>query len=137
MLKELKENIETLESIDAEVKVIKDEMNKKIDQLKKDKEYNNILASIDDQKSILTDEAIKNFKETGEKTYIGGIKVQERTTQSIVDKKKAMDFALDKKLFLKLDEKAILKFSKDNDLDFVKEDTNTIATFPKTIILEG
>jgi len=78
-------------------------------------------------------EAVDEFKETGKKKLLGGIGIRERTKLQY-EADKAMEWALDHELCLKLD---IAKFESiaktDSELDFVQYETEVIVTFPKEI----
>lgn len=94
-----------------------------------------IKEKIEAEKKIIEEAAVKEFKESGNKKFIGGIGVQERKTVEY-DEKKVFEWALDKKMFLSLDKKAFEKVAENIGAPTVVIGKKTIATFPKEIVLE-
>ena len=130
MLLKLKVMLEAKEKIDAEIKAKKEafEETLKAERLIQEN-YEN---EINQLKAELSEKAIKNFEETKNKTYIGGIKVQEVKKLNYVEKI-AFDWAKEKHMFLQFDKKAFEKAAYSLNLDFVEETTTLRATFPSKI----
>lgn len=87
------------------------------------------------ERVIIEEAAIKEFKETGNKKFVGGIGVQERKTLEY-NEKEVFNWALDKKMFLSLDKKAFEKVAENIGAPTVVVSKKILATFPKEIVLE-
>lgn len=87
------------------------------------------------ERAIIEEAAIKEFKETGNKKFVGGIGVQERKTLEY-NEQEVFNWALDKKMFLTLDKKAFEKVAENIGAPTVVVGKKTQATFPKEIVLE-
>jgi len=137
---ELKNFLEKEEDIKVQIKKIKDEADSKVNKLKTELGLEEVSQHITNLKKELGEQAVLNFKETQSKSYIGGIKVQEKNLVSIEDKEKAFIWAKEHNLCLSLDEKALLAFAKTNYQDsfkeFITKKTVSSATFPKILKLE-
>jgi peptidoglycan hydrolase CwlO-like protein len=99
-----------------------------IDSLKED------LTSCKDK---LSEAAIKEFNETGEKKLLGGVGIKENKKVKYLESK-AKEWAKEKNLFQIFDKKGFEKFAKDNldQLDFVEIKKVPSATFPPKLKLE-
>ena len=130
MLLKLKVMLEAKEKIDAEIKAKKEafEETLKAERLIQEN-YEN---EINQLKSELSEKAIKNFEETKNKTYIGGIKVQE-VKKLNYDEKTAFEWAKEKQMFLQFDKKGFEKAAPSLNLDFVEENITLRTTFPSKI----
>lgn len=108
---------------------------------KQTKEFEESIRGLRDQQQIvveqmkglkdtLTDEAIAEFKATGEKKLLGGIGIRE---SSCIDYElsKAEEFAREKGLFMCFDKKAFEKAAPSLGLDFVKNTKKVSVTFPR------
>jgi hypothetical protein len=95
----------------------------------------NILTEIEECKRPIEEATLTAFKETAVKKYLGGIGVQERTN-IVYNKDEVYKWALDKKLFLKLDEKAFEKVAGDIGAPTVVVEKVPMVTFPKVLKLE-
>lgn len=103
------------------------------DEMKSTKELiNGCNNHIENLKTILSDLAIKEFKETNKKQITGGLGIRE-TKKIKYDEKKALAFAKEKDMFLTLDKKAFEKAASSLDLDFLDIEKNITVTFPKKI----
>jgi len=119
----------------------KDALKKKKDafaaSIKAEEEEIKELAKVEDQvRFTLEPLAIAHYKETKDKSFEAGIKVQE-TSEYSYSEKEALEFAKSKDLFLLLDKKkfeAAVK-AKTIEPDFVKVITEYRATFPSKIEL--
>lgn len=87
------------------------------------------------ERAIIEEAAIKEFKETGNKKFVGGIGVQERKTLEY-NEQEVFNWALDKKMFLTLDKKAFEKVAESIGAPTVVVGKKIQATFPKEIVLE-
>ena len=96
---------------------------------------NTLKEKLDIEKKNIEESILKEFKETGNKKFVGGIGVQERKTVEY-DEKKVFEWALDKKMFLSLDKKAFEKVAENIGAPTVVIGKKTIVTFPKEIVLE-
>ena len=133
LIKELDKKQKEVSKLDDLIKLKKSEFEASIESIKlKKQEIDSKIAEI---KSQVESEAIKNFKETKDKNYLAGIKVQE-TNNIIYDEKEALNWAIEKKMFLLLDKKAFEKAVDSIGVDFVKKEKGERATFPKELKLE-
>ena len=96
---------------------------------------NTLKEKLDIEKKNIEEQILKEFKETGNKKFIGGIGVQERKIIEY-DEIEVFKWALDKKMFLSLDKKAFEKVAENIGAPTVVIGKKTIATFPKEIVLE-
>lgn len=87
------------------------------------------------ERIIIEEATIKEFKETGNKKFVGGIGVQERRTLEY-NEQEVFNWALDKKMFLSLDKKAFEKVAESINAPTVVVGKKTLVTFPKKIVLE-
>lgn len=87
------------------------------------------------ERVIIEEAAKKEFKETGNKKFFGGIGAQERKIVDY-DEKEVFNWALDKKMFLMLDKKSFEKVAENINAPSVKIDKKVLITFPKEIVLE-
>ncbi len=87
-------------------------------------------SEVENLKDEVTPLAIAEFKETKIKKMWGGIGIQEKTVVSW-DSAKALAFAKEKDMFLKLDEAAFKKVAASLGLDFVKTEKVEAVTWPK------
>ncbi len=87
-------------------------------------------VKVEDLKDQVRPMAIAEFEKTGSKKMWGGIGIQEKSSMTF-DAAKALAFAKEKDMFLKLDETAFKKVAPGLGLDFVKVGQVTAVTFPK------
>lgn len=87
------------------------------------------------ERAIIEEAAIKEFKETGNKKFLGGIGIQERKNIEY-NEQEVFNWALDKKIFLTLDKKAFEKVAENIGAPTVVASKKTLVTFPKEIVLE-
>jgi len=137
-LEKLKTLQEQLELKQTFIKSKKEEFEKSI---KNDTDYvENLNSQIKLYKQGIEVEALKEFKETGKKTLLGGVKVQEKKVVTISYKPEdALKFAKEKDMFLIFDKKGLEKAIPSlGDLKWVTTETETVekVTFPAEIKLE-
>lgn len=130
---ELKNKLAELETIKENIQTEKSKFEESITDLVDNKKE--VEDSIFTLKSEIESEAVKLFEETKEKKYYGGIGVQERTELEY-DEAVALNWAMEKKMFLQLDKKGFEKAVPSINVDFVKSKKVPKATFPKEIKLE-
>jgi hypothetical protein len=85
-------------------------------------------------KAEITEEALKEFEETGVKKLAGGVGIQVKKTLSY-DSDVAFEYCKQRGLFLKFDDKSFNKVATDLGVDFVTPGTKNTVTFPKEIKL--
>lgn len=132
-VKELKEEREKLESIQVNLKSKKEDYEKSIQQEKEQLELHK--SKIEGIEKTINELATNHFKETGEKSLYGGIKVQEANVISY-DPDKAFNWAKEHSLCLSLDTKSFETLAKIQQFDFVTIKKEPKATFPKVIKIE-
>jgi len=134
LVKELKVFQSNLEDSKAELKKLQDQFNKDNQYL-----FNIIIElnkDISETKTILSEEIIAEYKETGVKKLFGGLGV--RTSKTLnYNKSDAFKWATEHNLFLTVDTASFESMAKTSNLDFVTIETVDKATFPKEIKLEG
>ena len=131
-VKELKESMELLETQTTNIKKLREGFEETLKELIADrKDTETALAGI---KTVLTAEALEEFKESGEKKLYGGIGIRESPTLSY-PADKALEFAKEKGMFLSLDKKSFDKVADSLGLDFVTTGKKTTVTFPKVVKL--
>lgn len=130
---ELASLVEALETNSNLIKEMKAKHKKELEAL--DLSKKSLESMISKIKEEIEKEAIKEFKETGNKTLYGGIKVQEAKTLEY-DEKKAFEFAKEKGLFLILDKKAFEKTAPTLAEKWIKVGTSEKVTYPKVIKLD-
>ena len=130
LLQKLKFTIELKEKIDSEIKAKRESFE---DTIKAEKIIQeNYEIEISALKSSISELAIKYFEDTGNKTYIGGVKIQE-VKKLVYDDKIAENWAAEKKMFQLFDKKGFEKAAANLNLEFVKEDKILRATYPSKI----
>jgi len=136
-IRELQGQIELLEQKESILKSKKSVFKTETNDL--DLEIKGIKKQVEELKEEIEKLAITNFKETNEKVFIGGIKVQE-TKSFDYDALEAFKWAKDHDMFLELDKKSFDKYIKALKPEmlpsFVKTVEGNRATFPKLIKLE-
>lgn len=136
-LEMLKSRMKKLEEVKASSKKLKDAFdmeNKSFVDAKSELE-----KEISELKIVIGEAAIAEFKMSGEKKQLGGVKVQEKKWSTIsYDSTEALRFAKDKDMFLLLDKKGFETAAPSLNLDFVTIESGTkeAVTFPKEIKLE-
>lgn len=96
-----------------------------------------VSESCDETKAEVSEEAIEEFKSTGEKKLLGGIgirvlsKISYSEQDAINWSETNMPIAVKKAI----DKKQFERFAKDNDLVFVNKEEKISVTFPKEIII--
>lgn len=90
--------------------------------------------AIEELKNNLSEEGLKEYKETKLKKLTGGLGIRE-TNKIDYDEVKALEWAKEKDLFLVLDKKGFDKSAPSLGLDFVKQTKETMVTFPKEITI--
>lgn len=85
-------------------------------------------------KQSLSEEALEEYQETGNKKFPGGIAIREEKSVDY-EEDKAFEFAKEKGMFLKLDRKAFEKAADSLGLSFVEISKKPKVTFPKVIKL--
>ena len=86
----------------------------------------------------LKEQGLEEYKETGNKTLTGGLRIQERTKYDYKESD-AINWAkteMPVAIVEKLNDKMFKAHIKKNDLDFVTKEKKTIATFPSELKLE-
>jgi len=83
----------------------------------------------------IREEALYEYKNTGEKKQLGGVGIKIMKKLSY-DPKQAFGWAKEHSLALQLDKRAFEKIAKAQELDIVEELLYPIATIPKDIKLE-
>lgn len=136
----MKENVQNLKKLmdlltenEKQLSTMKSEFNSMVEPVLNG--IKTIKEKIEAEKKIIEESAVKEFKESGNKKFVGGIGVQERKTVEY-DEKKVFEWALDKKMFLSLDKKAFEKVAENIGAPTVIIGKKTIATFPKVLKLE-
>lgn len=132
-VKELKLFLGELEKQQSRKKVIVDKHKLDLEDVTAKIEECN--KQIEKLKSEINDDAVKQFKESGEKNFYGGISVKEYETVEYSEEK-AEKWCKDHDMFFVWDKKSFDKAIKGLNLDFVKFDKEPKATFPKVIKLE-
>lgn len=88
--------------------------------------------NINECEEKIRNEALIEFKKTGEKSLDFGVGI--RIMKNLdYDEKEAFNWAKDHSLALSLDKKTFEKIAKTNEIDFVKITENATATIPKEI----
>ncbi len=126
-----------LSNVEAEIALIKARFAEELQVFAKAKAV--ILEDIADMKLVITEAAKEEFKATGKKQLLGGVKIQEKKAKEFVyDAAAALKWAKEKDMFLLLDKKGFEKVVESLDVDFVdvKNSVNTAVTFPAEIKLE-
>lgn len=132
-LEKLKTLQEQLELKQTYIKSRKEEFGK---LLKNDTDYvDNLKSQIELYKQGIEVEALAEFKETGKKSLLGGVKIQVKKLIKY-DLTKALAYCKEKDMFLTFDKKAFEKVAAGLGLVFVKTETVEKVTFPKEIKLE-
>ncbi len=137
MTREYLENLRTylgeIAELEGKLKIKKENFNIEIEGMsKKMIEIKEKIAMV---KETITAEAIDEFKDTGNKALLGGVKVQEAKIIDY-DEEQASNFAFEKKMFLNFDKKAFEKAAPSLNLDWVTFGKTQKVTFPKVIELE-
>ncbi len=137
MTREYLENLRTylgeIAELEGKLKIKKENFNIEIEGMsKKMIEIKEKIAMV---KEAITAEAIDEFKDTGNKALLGGVKVQEAKIIDY-DEEQASNFAFEKKMFLNFDKKAFEKAAPSLNLDWVTFGKTQKVTFPKVIELE-
>lgn len=123
-----------IEFIDKEIKSIFDKYEAEIVELKAKKET--LSKELDNTLSLIEEDVKAEFQKNPKvKKFFGGFGIQERKN-FVYDAKLAFDFAKEKGMFLKLDEKSFEKAIEGLNLDFVREEKVVKLTVPKVISLE-
>jgi len=123
-----------IEFVDKEIKSVFEKYDAEIAELKLKKEE--LSKKLDTTFSLIEEEIKAEFEKNPKvKKFIGGFGIQERKN-FVYDSKLAFDFAKEKGIFLKLDEKSFEKAIEGLNLDFVKEEKVVKVTVPKVISLE-
>lgn len=91
-------------------------------------------ADISQQKDVLTEQGLQEFKETESKTLSGGLKIRVKNTYKY-DEDEAFEWAKKTGICLSLDRKKFEKIGFEL-VDFVEKITTNTVTFPKTIKLD-
>ena len=89
-----------------------------------------LAARIDELKDKIRPLAIAEYQATTHKKMWGGIGIQKKSSMTF-DAAKALAFAKEKDMFLKLDDAAFRKVAPGLGLDFVKIEKAPAVTFPK------
>lgn len=136
----MKENVQNLKTLmdllaenEKQLSVMKTEFDSTVEPVLN--EIKTIKEKIEAEKKIIEEAAVKEFKETGNKKFVGGIGVQERKTVEY-DEKKVFEWALDKKMFLSLDKKSFEKVAENIGAPTVKVDKKLLVTYPKELKIE-
>jgi CMP-N-acetylneuraminic acid synthetase len=130
-LKYLNESLEKNSKELAEAKKSFEDENSLLIQTIKD-----ISDHISKTKEVISENAIEQFKESGDKKLFGGVGVQERTKLSY-DESEVLKIAKEKDMFVTLDKKSFEKVARnltDWGVTITKEPK---VTFPKVIKIEG
>lgn len=133
-VKRLNEKREYLENLKQKKKKAQEEFNEYYACL-----FENIESVENDIKLIehnIENYCLKEFKETKNKNFYGGISIKEYKTIEY-EEEKAFEWAKAKKLFLLFDKKGFEKAVESLNLDFVKINKEPKVTYPKIIKLEG
>ena len=134
-----RENLEKLKVIQIQIADSKDALKERKEAFEKsEKGAMDFIANLQSQETLYKQgievEALAEFKETGKKTLLGGIKVQEKKIVTISYKPEdALKFAKDKDMFLMFDKKGLEKAIPSlGELKWVTTKTETIGkvTFP-------
>ncbi len=134
MKKELEkyyENLKIIESIKESLKISREAFEETLTNQLNDLK----VAELDniDLKEAITNKAIQEYTETGEKKLIGGLGIR-ITNKLNYNKVDAIDWALDNMkvaVYTELDKKQFENYAKCNELEFVKKIENIGVTFPK------
>lgn len=129
----LKGFLEQEEKIDERIRVRRAEFEEAHKELFLKQEQ--IRESIRTSKAILSDDAIAEFQNSGEKKLLGGIGIRVGVELNY-NPYSGFQWALDHKLCLALDKKEFEKIAKTQDIDFVKKLEKVTVTFPKQIKFE-
>lgn len=134
LVKELQETLIKLENIKALIKQKETEFATSIVDLVKEKPI--LDARIEELKKQINEQVLQEYDTTKNKSYIGGLGVQERK-KIMYDVDEVFKWALDKKMFLSLDTKAFEKVAESlKDVPTVEVKKEPQVTYPKEIKLE-
>ncbi len=132
-IKELKQFQDELEKQQAKKKIIVTKHKLDLEEIvEKIDKCNNQIEKL---KSEIDKEVVKQFNESGEKNFYGGISVKEYDVIKYSDED-AEKWCKEHDMFFVWDKKSFDKTVKSLKLDFVKIDKEPKATFPKEIKLE-
>lgn len=105
---------------------------------KKNEKIVNEISSLNEKQAKLKEgisqDALSEFKESGEKKLLGGIGIRE-TSKISYDPKQAMDWAIANTMCLQLDKKKFEKVAPEL-VDFITVKKVASVTFPKVLKLE-
>jgi hypothetical protein len=139
-LKELKQSIETLDTVNIELKLKKKEFEKTYSDLISKKSV--IQESIRICKEILSKKGLDAYKlreDKSNKNLLGGLKIKVMSKVQInYDKNVALEWAKSHDLCLSLDTKLFETIAQSKNLEFVKivKSTMPTVTFPKVILID-
>ena len=109
-----------------------DEQNKKLFETQ-----DKFRVAIVDAKNQISEEAKIEFKDTGEKTLLGGIGIRVGT-ELIYAPESALEWAKQHNIALQLDKKSFETIAKTNstEMDFLERKEKIVVTFPKVIKID-
>ena len=126
----LQEKRDKLEKLKSEIKFKKDEYENSVQNLVSESKLTE--ADIESVMEEIKIEALAEYKTTGNKNLLGGVKVQDTNTIEYTADD-AFNWAKEHSLCLMLDVKAFEDLAKTQKLDFVKKNSGNKVTFPKVI----
>ena len=140
---EFKERVDKLAGIIAknldskkQIDELKAKQKEELEKLTKDLDYKDQLAKELDLKAMLMKSAKEQYKEDGEKKLYAGIGIRVGKSYDYSETK-ALTWAKDHNLCLKLDKKSFEAIIKTQEIDFVKVDSEVVTvTFPSVFKLE-
>jgi len=136
-------NKENLERFQAEMKRL-NELKQELKDKKEAFEFENkdlielienSSETINNLKSTLTENAINDFRETGQKKLLGGLGIRQGISLKY-DEKFAFDWAKEHDLCLQLNKKEFEKLAKTQDISGVTKEEKITVTFPKEIVFD-
>jgi len=140
-----RENLEKLRVIQDEIEQGKEEMKSRKSKFdESNKSLSDAIENLQSQETLykqgIEAEALKEFKETGKKQLLGGVKIQVKNIKTLTyTPENALKWAKEKDMFLMYDkkgfEKAVDSLPAMDWLD-IKKSTENKVTFPKEIKLE-
>lgn len=129
----LEEQMTLKESLSAKMVAFEEENAVTISALKEQ------ATRVESIKEIIRTDALKEFGETGEKKFVGGIGIRE-ITELVYETEKAIDWCRENMpvaVVERLEKKTFDSFAKNNDVPIVTRKKIAAVTFPKNIILGG
>jgi hypothetical protein len=133
-IRKLKEKTDTQDSLDRQFKALQKKFEDSTKELKE--RLDEAKKQVNQQKDVVEKEVLAQYARSKETKYPGGLGIRVYKTPTY-SPDEALEWAKEKKMFLKLDTKAFEKAAGGMDLDFVKiEDVPKMTVPSKGIVIE-